>query len=190
VIATSSPDGGSSGGPGSDGSGSATNSHDGSAGSNGPGPDVGSNHAGSDQGSAHSGSNVGSADGSDAGSNTPPPVEVVSVLLIARNGAVFDVYEDGKMLFEGPDNLEVPKGEKRKVVIKARGFKDKTIVVDGKKKRVMFSLDRVATPGPGPGPVPPPPGPDCSNRIVDGSKACVAQYCAKHPDDQAKCGLE
>jgi serine/threonine protein kinase len=176
-------------GPGSDGSGSAMNSHDGSAGSDGRGSDAGSNHAGSDQGSAHSGSNVGSADGSDAGSNTPPPVEVVSVLLIARNGAVFDVYEDGKMLFEGPDNLDVPRGEKRKVVIKARGFKDRTLVVDGKKKRVMFSLDRVATPGPGPGPVPPP-GPDCSNRIVDGSKACVAQYCAKHPDDQAKCGLE
>jgi eukaryotic-like serine/threonine-protein kinase len=185
-------DRGSSGvGPGSDGSGSATNSHDGSAGSDGPGSDDGSNRAGSDQGSAQSGSDVGSGDGSDAGSNTPPPVEVVLVPLFARNGVAFEVYEDGKRLFEGPDNLEVRKGEKRKVVIKARGFKDKTIVVEGKKKRVQFSLDRIATPGPGPQVPPPPPGPDCSNRIIDGtSKACIAQYCAKHPDDQAKCDLE
>jgi serine/threonine protein kinase len=193
VITTpgSGSDRGSSGvGPGSDGPGSATNSHDGS-GSDGPGPDVGSNHAGSDQGSAQSGSNVGSANGSDAGSNTPPPVEVVLVPLFARNGVAFEVYEDGKKLFEGPDNLEVPKGEKRKVVIKARGFKDKTIVVEGKKKRVQFSLERVATPGPGSQVPLPPPGPNCSNSIVDPtSKACVAQYCAKHPDDQAKCDLE
>jgi hypothetical protein len=115
------------------------------------------------------------------------------VLLFARNGVVFDVYEDGKKVLDGPDTLEVPRGEKRTVVIKARGFKDKTIVVDGKKKKLQFSLERLATQGPGSGhvPPPPPPGPNCSNAIVDPtSKACVAQYCAKHPDDQAKCGLE
>ncbi|HZJ63307.1 MAG TPA: protein kinase [Kofleriaceae bacterium] len=176
---------------GSDGSGSATISHDGSGSS--AGSDLGSNHAGSDQGSGHGGSNAGSDNGSDAGSNTPPTVEVVPVLLFARNGVVFDVYEDGKKVLDGPDTLEVPRGEKRTVVIKARGFKDKTIVVDGKKKKLQFSLERLATQGPGSGhvPPPPPPGPNCSNAIVDPtSKACVAQYCAKHPDDQAKCGLE
>lgn len=172
--------------------GSAKSSHDGS-GSAGGGSDVGSNHAGSDVGSGSAGSNVETDHGSDAGSNTPPPVEVLHVPLFARNGVAFEVFENGTKLFDGPDLLEVPKGEKRTVVIKARGFKDKTIVVEGKKKKVQFSLERIATgPGPGSGHGPlPPPGPNCSSSIVDPtSKACVAQYCAKHPDDQAKCGLE
>jgi hypothetical protein len=155
------------------------------------GSDAGSNHAGSGTGSEQAGSDVESHHGSDAGSNTPPPVEVVHVPLFARNGVAFEVYENGVKLFDGPDNLEVPKGEKRTVVIKARGFKDKTIVVEGSKKKVQFSLDRLAVNnGSGSGHVLPPPGPSCATAIVDpASKACVAQYCAKHPDD-SKCGLE
>jgi hypothetical protein len=171
-----------------DGSGSAKTPQDGS-GSAGA-ADAGSGHAGSDVGSG----SAETHDGSDAGSNAPPPVEVVHVPMFARNGVAFEVYENGTKLFDGPDNLEVPKGEKRTVVIKARGFKDKTLVVEGKKKKVQFSLERIAAPpGPGSGhvPPPPPPGPSCANAIADPtSKACVAQYCAKHPDDQAKCGLE
>src|SRR6185503_6293237 len=93
----------------SDGSGSATISHDGSGSGAGPGSDVGSNRAGSDGGSAHEGSNVEPGHGSDGGSNTPPPVEVIPVLLFARNGVVFEVYEGGKKVLDGPDALEVPK---------------------------------------------------------------------------------
>jgi serine/threonine protein kinase len=175
---------------GTDGSGSA-------AGTEGPGsdtaPDAGSDHAGSDTGSGHAGSDVENHDGSDAGSNTPPPAEVVLVPLFARNTAAFEVYEDGVKLFDGPDNLEVLKGEKRTVVIKARGYKDKKIVVDATKKRVQFSLDRLPVNiGPGSGNTqPPPPGPNCTNAIVDPkSKACRDQYCAAHPDDVGKCIVE
>jgi hypothetical protein len=190
-------DHGSAGSTGS--GGSATISQDGSGsseGSDGPGSNAGSNHAGSDDGSDHAGSNVETDRGSDAGSNTSPPVEVVQVPLFARNGVVFEVFENGTKLFDGPDNLEVPRGEKRTVVIKARGFKDKTIVVEGKKKKVQFSLIAVnGGSGSGhviiPPPPPPPPGPNCSNAIVEPkNKACVAQYCAKHPEDENKCGLE
>jgi serine/threonine protein kinase len=192
AIRSGSPDAGSSVVEHDGSAGSATISHDGSG--NAGGSDIGSNHAGSDTGSGSAGSNVETNHGSDAGSNTPPAVEVVHVPLFARNGVAFEVFENGTKLFDGPDLLEVPRGEKRTVVIKARGFKDKTIVVEGKKKKVQFSLERIAT-GPGPGSAhvlpPPPPGPNCSNAIVEPtSKACVAQYCAKHPDDQAKCGLE
>ena len=113
------------------------------------------------------------------------------MLLFAKNGVSFDVYEDGKKLFEGPDTLDVPKGEKRTVTIKAKNFKDKVLVVEGTKKKVQFSLDRVAGPGSGSGHVTPPPGPNCASSIVDPhNKACVAQYCAKHPEDDAHCGLE
>jgi len=128
----------------------------------------------------------------DAG-NTVLPADVVQVPLFAKNGVAFEVYENGAKLFDGPDNLEVKKGEKRTVVIRAKGFKDKTIVVTGTKRRMLFSLDRiVVNGGSGSAHIPVPPvGPNCSNQIIEpGNKACVAQYCAKHPDDVSKCGLE
>jgi len=195
-------------GPGKDGSaGSAAGvpGRDGSAGSSAVANGSGAPHP--DAGSA-----AGSNAVPDPGSNTLPRPEVVLVPLFARNTSQFEVYEDDVKLLDGPDNLEVPKGQKRTVVIKARGFKDKVLVVQGVKKRVQFSLDRVAGPrpipgpGPGPGPAPgpgsadpvpthqtpqPQPGPNCANAIVDiKSKACVAQYCTVHPNDVSKCGLE
>jgi eukaryotic-like serine/threonine-protein kinase len=126
----------------------------------------------------------------DAAGNSPPPVEVVEVPLFARNVNSFEVFENGTKVLDGPDNLEVPRGEKRTLVIKAKGFKDKTIVVEGTKKKVQFSLERLPrVPVPieqGSGHVapPPPPGLNCTSTIVDPkSKACVSQYCAMHPKD-------
>jgi eukaryotic-like serine/threonine-protein kinase len=126
----------------------------------------------------------------DAGAgNTLPPAEVIPVLLLTRNGVDFEAYENGAKVLDGPATLDVPRGEKRTIVIKAKGFKDKTIVVEATKKRVQFSLDKLGG-GLGSGHVTPP-GPSCASVIVDPkSKACVAQYCAKHPEDEAKCGLE
>jgi hypothetical protein len=113
--------------------------------------------------------------------------------LFARNGVAFKVFENGTKVLDGPDMLEVRKGEKRTVVIKAKGFKDKTVVVVGTKKRVLFSLERIpVNGGSGSAHIPlPPPGPNCSNEIVEpANHGCVAQYCARHPDDVGKCGLE
>jgi hypothetical protein len=134
-----------------------------------------------------------SVETSDAGGNTTQPTDVVQVLLFARNGIAFDVYENGTRLFEGPDSLEVRKGEKRTVVIKAKGYKDKTVTVTATKRKVQFSLEKiVVNNGSASAHIPlPPVGPNCSSEIVEpGNKACVAQYCARHPDDVAKCGLE
>jgi len=199
------------GGSGHEGSAVIPHGGSGSAGSNA----VISDGSGSNTdpgGSGHGGPDAGSNQVPDQGSNTPPPADVVLVPLFARNTSQFEVYEGSVRLFEGPDNLEVAKGQKRTVVIKARGFKDKTLVVPGVKKKVQFSLDRIAGPsphpgpGPGPGPgsnaipdpgpgpnhvpPPPPPGPDCTNAILaPRSKDCVKQYCAAHASD-VKCGLE
>jgi serine/threonine-protein kinase len=157
------------------------------AGSDGSGSNPGSNHAG--LGSDQVGSDADSHDGSDGGSNTPSPVEIVPVMLVAKNVLAFEVFENGTKLFDGPDNALVPKGEKRTVVIKAKGYKDKTVVIDGAKKKVQFSLVRIPrTPGngdPGSGHVgPPPPGLNCTSTIVDPrNKACISQYCAMHPKD-------
>jgi tRNA A-37 threonylcarbamoyl transferase component Bud32 len=158
------------------------------AGSGDSGSDPGSNHAGSDAGSDHVGSNVESNNTIDAGSNIPPPVEVVPVLLSAKNATSFEVFENGAKLFDGPDNLEVPRGQKRTVVIKAKGYKDKTVVVESTKKKVVVSLDRLprvpAGGDQGSGHVTPPAGLNCTSTIIDPkNKACVAQYCAMHPKE-------
>jgi serine/threonine-protein kinase len=158
-------------------------------------------------------------DAGGAGGNTLPPPEVpqVQVLLFSRNASRFEVYENGIKLFDGPEELSVNKGGTRTVLIKANGFKDKTLIVDSTKRRVQFALARlpVVNPGPGSGhgsnagsgsvavPTNTNPGsgsgsghvytpslpPDCSNKILDPkSRACVDQYCAKHPDED-KCHM-
>jgi len=113
--------------------------------------------------------------------------------------------------------LPVNKGETRTIVLKAPGFRDKVVVVDGTKRKLAVALARApvintggsrgsgslptnAGSGSGTGPVnsgqgsghiyTPQLGPDCSNKILDPkSKACVDQYCAKHQDED-KCHME
>jgi len=142
---------------------------------------------GSDPVSQDAGSNV---EIPHTGSNTPPPAEVVTVLLSAKNAGSFEVWENGHKLFDGPDNLDVPKGGKRTVVIKARGFKDKTVVVaDAGKKKLVFQLSGLPPVPPTPHP-PPPPALDCADRLIDASNAaCRRQFCAGHAD-QPKCLTE
>jgi hypothetical protein len=193
--------------------GSATILHDGSSGSgavagdgsgSGRVTDVGSAGQGSaGQGSAGQGSagQQGSAAGSgqdgDSGSNVPPPVEVVQVQLTATNVLQFEVYENGAKVLDGPDALDVPKGGKRTVVIKARGFKDKTLVVQGVKQKVKFALSRISGPhgtgsedgsGSSSGSAERPRPLNCTKSIVDpDSKPCIQQYCSVHPNDLAHC---
>ncbi|MBA3395459.1 MAG: serine/threonine protein kinase [Deltaproteobacteria bacterium] len=159
--------------------------------------DAGSDNPAIDAGEAGSAGSAGSAgtdpiDVGSAGSATVPPPAVdagveapaaVSVLLMTKNGVAFEAFEDGKRLFEGPDNLSIVPGTPRTLVIKAKGFKDKTLVVDGKTKKVSIKLDRAA------GQTTTVPKINCSSRIVDPtSKTCVAQFCASNPDD-LKCSL-
>jgi serine/threonine protein kinase len=193
----------------------------------GPGSDIASSGSGSGSGSdsdsgrgsggSGSGATVENHGGSDRGSNGPAQVEVVEVLVSAKNAARFEVYENGAKLFDGPDVLPVNKGETRTIVLRAAGFKDKVVVVDGTKRKLSVALARAPVSntggsrgsgsvptnsgsGSGTGPVnsgqgsghiyTPQLGPDCSSKILDPkSKACVEQYCAKHQDED-KCHME
>ncbi len=156
-------------------------------------PDAGSDKPAVDAGEAgSSGSGPNDVGSAGSGSATVPPPAVdagveapaaVSVLLMTKNGVAFEAFEDGKRIFEGPDNLSIVPGTPRTLVIKAKGFKDKTLVVDGKTKKVSIKLDRA------PGQTTTVPKVNCSSRIVDPtSKTCVAQFCASNPDD-LKCSL-
>jgi serine/threonine protein kinase len=135
----------------------------------------------------------------DAGELTVPTIdagvavlpETIPVLITVKGVATFDVFEDGKKLFESSDVLPVTPGTPRKIVIKARGYRDKKVTVDGKVRKIEVRLDRIpGGTGPGSGTTPPPPGVDCRNVVVDPkSKACRKQYCSLHPTD-VRCETE
>jgi hypothetical protein len=146
------------------------------------------------------GTTVAVVDPPDAAITAPPPrADVVEVRLFDVGGARFTVYEKGQKVLDGPGNLEVGLGETRTVVVKAPGYKDRKLVVQGVKKNVVqFTLTRIGAPphagsgnhvGSGAVTPPDPPvrvptGPDCSRAIVDThSKACVDQYCKANPKD-------
>jgi serine/threonine-protein kinase len=123
----------------------------------------------------------------DAAPVAPPPVEAESVLVMTKPYiATFEIWENGTKVIDGPDNVEITPGTPRTFVLKAKGFKDKSVTIDGVKKKLTVSLDRI------PGSthttvtnVPQPPGhPDCSASVKDPKdKHCVAQYCDKHAGD-------
>jgi hypothetical protein len=143
---------------------------------------------------AGSGSQVIAA-GSGSSAATPPPHdEAVPVVVMTNPYTPFEVFEGDKKLDDGP-GAEVPvtPGTPRTIIIKAKGFKDKTVELDGKKKKLMVKLD--VKPGAAPHPPivvhpPHPGGPDCSQSLVKpGDKGCQAQFCGTHPDAPA-CQIE
>ncbi|NVB82232.1 MAG: protein kinase [Kofleriaceae bacterium] len=141
---------------------------------------------GSGGGSAVGTNDNGSGSGQDVGSGgdvTAPASIAVTVFTIPYLDE-FEIWEDGKKVQNGSEDLSIVPGESRTIVVKAKGFKDsKPLVVDGKKTRLKVSLSKLAGTTTTPV-VKPSTGPDCTKTIVDNkNKRCVAQYCAAHPDD-------
>ncbi len=193
-------------GTGSAGSGSSVTPDTGGSGSSvtpnnaGSGSDTTPNNAGSgsDTTPPDAGTNVATV-GIDAGSEAPAPVDAgvlapknVMVLLVAKNTSSFEVWENGIKLFDGPDTLEVPDGGERKVVIKAKGFKDKEMTFGSKdRKPPKFSLTK--NPVVNTNPIPNPNKPKCSNTKADIQLSfCKAAYCSSHPDKESQnlCNME
>ncbi|HWU87121.1 MAG TPA: serine/threonine-protein kinase [Kofleriaceae bacterium] len=139
----------------------------------------------------------------DAGGEPPKQLDAavdipttVDILIKSKYHPSFEVWENDKKLFDGPDNLPVVAGESRTITIKVRGYKDKTFTVssEAKGRKLEFKLDRIPGQGTGPGSgsqaKPPPADPGCRNVVVDpSSTACRKQYCQFHPDD-LRCGAE
>ncbi|MEJ7597655.1 MAG: serine/threonine-protein kinase [Kofleriaceae bacterium] len=123
----------------------------------------------------------------DAGVASPPQIDAgvlaptqVVVLLKLKSGGAFTVWENGRQILVGPGNLKVVPGEQRLVTLKAKNFKDKMIMLDGKLEQLVVKLDREKVVIPD---RPDPPKMDCTNRVVDPkSESCRRQNCAKHPD--------
>jgi hypothetical protein len=120
----------------------------------------------------------------------PPPPAGDKVLLDVKNVQTFEVWENGAKLSDDVDfEIIVPPGGKRDLVLKAKGFLDKKISVDGSKHKLMFSLDHV------PGVTPPkPPKLDCTNELVHPrDPVCRKQFCARHGGEaqwERKCNID
>ncbi|MFT3698378.1 MAG: protein kinase [Kofleriaceae bacterium] len=200
------------------GSGSGSNqiADNGSNGSNGSSGSTIPEH-GSDSGSAkvgsngsatvdHGGSNNGSAmiagsngTNGSAGSDTVitnPPQKPVEVRIDANVGK-FEVWEGGSPVPNGI--VAVLPGEKHTITIKAKGYTDQTITLDGSQSEVRVKLVPVKSGNTGntgnhngsngtnnTHQNPPPPGIDCSKSVVNTTPECRRQYCKAHPDDSAR----
>jgi serine/threonine-protein kinase len=173
--------------PGS-GSAHAAETHPDAATAQTGGKDPWGTNGGSSEGSAKV---AGTGDvGSNSGTQNPPPSDEVPVAIFTQPDVPFEVWENGAKVQDGQDDVMVAKGTPRKLVLKAKGFKDKAITVDGTKKKLAVKLDRVAGTTHTVTPLPPPGHKDCTSAILDPSDArCRKQYCASHETDP-NCDLE
>jgi serine/threonine-protein kinase len=116
-------------------------------------------------------------DAAEVASGTPDAAEAkpatVSVIVDSKNASFFEVYEGKTLLGTSATIVEVEKGKTRTITLKARGYKDKTIVLDGTKKKVVEKLEREKTDTP---------KLDCSSTLKDPkNQKCKDQYCLHNP---------
>jgi serine/threonine protein kinase len=136
--------------------------------------------------------------GSGAGSALTPVTPQIEVIVEANAGGA-EVFEQGVKVGDVPMIAKITPGTPRTFVIKAKNYRDKTVVVDGKLPKQMARLDRIPgviihnqgsgavhNQGSGATQVTPPPRMDCSQRVVDPrDKGCQKQYCSSHSGDPA-----
>jgi len=120
-------------------------------------------------------------------------VRSIFVLLASKpDGA--DVYRDGEKLDERtPTNIRVVPGQPVELVLKRHGYKDETVVLDGKKTKLKLTLKRARTSKPDPGE-----GGKNGNGGKDGGKdgqgggntgpkKCSDEWCALPANKSASC---
>jgi eukaryotic-like serine/threonine-protein kinase len=137
-----------------------------------------------------------------AGSASNPDLRHPVNVVIDSNAPGFQVFDKG---VPDEDNIvPVLPGDKLVLTVKAKGYKEATVTIDGSKERVRVHLDlekkttttvivppiNTNPPHTGSGSAaphnnpPPPQTMDCSKSVVDpNSSTCRRQYCKSHPDD-------
>ncbi|HEY4056616.1 MAG TPA: serine/threonine-protein kinase, partial [Kofleriaceae bacterium] len=128
----------------------------------------------------------------DAAVVEPTPVDAapaepdsVKVTLVGSSNESIEIWEDGKLV-SSDGIIDVPKGGKRSVVVKAKGYKDKPMVVTDKKLSLSVTLPKISTTIP----TNPPNGPKCSGTKEDiKDPKCRPAYCRAHPED-VRCDAE
>jgi len=67
------------------------------------------------------------------------------VVLVSANARKAVIYENGTKLGEAPKNIKVMPGETRTLVVKAKGYKDATVTIDGTREEVDVDLAHIDT---------------------------------------------
>ncbi len=143
----------------------------------------------------------------DAGVLAP---KVTQVSLVGMNVSTYEAYVDGAVvpMIGGDHVIDVPEGKKVKVTIKAKGFKDKDVVLDGKSRIAKFSATRIPSNQGNPpngnnttnnngsnnGTNTPPPATKCTGTSADLSRTlgptCAAKFCREHTDAKSQSACE
>jgi hypothetical protein len=63
------------------------------------------------------------------------------VVLVTSNAKGAIVYVDGEELGKAPKNVKITPGTPREVTVKAKGYKDRTVTVDGLSEEVKVKLE-------------------------------------------------
>lgn len=153
----------------------------------------------------------------DAGTEPPKEIDagvlapkVNQVSLVGMNVTSYEAYVDGELvpMIGGDHVIDVPEGKKVKVTIKAKGFKDKDVVLDGKSRIAKFSASRIPTipsgnnngsnttnnNGSNGNTNPPPPATKCTGTSADLSRTlgptCAAKFCREHTDPKSQSACE
>lgn len=117
----------------------------------------------------------------------PPPPEVdagPTPVPAAEVEVVFSVSPSDAKLFDGRRQLsgmrvKLDPKKSKKIVVKAAGYKSKTITVTGRDDRISVTLDKEEAP---------PPRLDCRSKLHNAQNAaCLAEYC-KHNSTAIQCG--
>jgi serine/threonine-protein kinase len=79
---------------------------------------------------------------------TLAPVATTREILVSATPSDAAIWRDGKDLGPQPVALHLAEGEHASLVVVRKGYRSKTVMVDGKDPRVSFALDAVAGPPP------------------------------------------
>jgi serine/threonine protein kinase len=117
----------------------------------------------------------------DAATATPDPVTAEPVVVLVNASASgADIYEGGKKIGRSPQMVKVVPGETRSFVLKAKGYKDATVDIDGTREEVAVRMERTSgkadpKPDPKPDPTPDPKPQTAQERL--------RELCRKNPSD-------
>jgi hypothetical protein len=102
------------------------------------------------------------------------------VVLVNGSAQGADIFEDGKKIGRSPQMVKVVPGETRDLVLKARGYKDTAVAIDGTREEVAVKMERVG--GTRPDPVDPRPDPKPDPKPPTAVER-LRELCKKNPSD-------
>ena len=110
----------------------------------------------------------------DAAPSNPPKADPVMVLVDSKNVAKFEVWQGNTRLGKNATVVKVEPGTTVTITLKAKGYKDKLVTLDGTKQKIEERLDPKSGTTNGSGA----PGIDCRHALKQPKNPeCKQQFC-------------